>query len=98
MIRRICFCWVAYIYCLRDNLHEILENFILERVDDEKGLRYLIKVHLLLSKIGKRIEEFISLGLFESAQLHLIPVICSQESIIQLWCNVFNPRGYKYIT
>lgn len=63
----ICFCWVAYIYCLRDNLHEILENFILERVDDEKGLRYLIKVHLLLSKIGKRIEEFISLGLFESA-------------------------------
>lgn len=61
----ICFCWVVYIYCLRDNFYEILENFILEWVDDEKGLRYLIKVYLLLLKIGKRIEEFIFLGLFE---------------------------------
>lgn len=65
IICRICFCWVVYIYCLRDNFYEILENFILEWVDDEKGLRYLIKVYLLLLKIGKRIEEFIFLGLFE---------------------------------
>lgn len=65
MICRICFCWVVYIYCLRDNFYEILENFILEWVDDEKGLRYLIKVYLLLLKIGKRIEEFIFIGLFE---------------------------------